>query len=75
MWDANPDIWGSYAPNLFPIIGALKDDTYIFENQKYKLPKHGFVRNNEAVILHEQTQNSLTFKLIYNEDSLKNISF
>ena len=50
MWDANPDIWGSYAPNLFPIIGALKNDTYIFENQEYKLPKHGIVRNNEAVV-------------------------
>ena len=22
MWDANPAVWGSYAPNLFPIIGA-----------------------------------------------------
>ena len=71
MWDANPDIWGSYAPNLFPIIGALKNDTYIFENQEYKLPKHGIVRNNEAVVLHEHTPNSLTFKLLYSEDSLK----
>lgn len=24
MWDANPEVWSSYAPNLFPIIGALK---------------------------------------------------
>ena len=71
MWDANPDIWGSYAPNLFPIIGALKNNTYIFENQEYKLPKHGIVRNNETVILHEQTPNSLTFKLLYSEGSLK----
>ena len=23
MWDADPNVWGSYAPNLFPIIGAL----------------------------------------------------
>jgi galactose mutarotase-like enzyme len=71
MWDANPNVWGSFAPNLFPIIGALKNDTYVFENQYYKLPKHGMVRNNEAVVLHEQTSNSLTFKLSYNEDSLK----
>ena len=38
MWDADPNVWGSFAPNLFPIIGALKDDTYIFENEKYELP-------------------------------------
>ncbi|WP_194768724.1 aldose 1-epimerase family protein [Tamlana sp. I1] len=71
MWDANPEIWGSFAPNLFPIIGALKNDTYHFENQAYSLPKHGLVRNNPDVELHEQTTNSLTFKLIYNERSLK----
>jgi galactose mutarotase-like enzyme len=71
MWNANPYIWGSYAPNLFPIIGALKNDIYSFENKLYTLPKHGFVRNNDAVVLHEQSSNSLTFKLVYNEDSLK----
>ncbi len=71
MWDANPNVWGSFAPNLFPIIGALKNDTYIFNNQEYKLPKHGMVRNNDAVVLYEQTANSLTFKLTYSDATLK----
>ncbi|GAA4811555.1 aldose 1-epimerase family protein [Litoribaculum gwangyangense] len=75
MWDAKPDIWGSYAPNLFPIIGALKDDTYIFEGKKYTLPKHGFVRHNQNIELHKQTQNSLTFKLTYNDELLKSYPF
>jgi len=75
MWDANPNIWSSYAPNLFPIIGALKDDTYVFENEKYTLPKHGFVRHNKAVELHEKTENSLTFVLRYNDETLKNYPF
>lgn len=71
MWHANPDVWGSYAPNLFPIIGALKNDTYIFNNKPYKLPKHGFARHNEAFELNEQTENCLVFKLKYSKDSLK----
>lgn len=71
MWDANPAVWGSFAPNLFPIIGALKEDTYTFENQKYRLPKHGFVRNNNQIKLLEQTPHSLTFGLTYSDDSLK----
>ena len=71
MWDANPNVWGSFAPNLFPIIGALKEDTYIFEDTNYSLPKHGMVRNNKSVVLHEQTPNSLTFKLAFSEASLK----
>ncbi|MBD0832717.1 aldose 1-epimerase family protein [Aestuariibaculum sediminum] len=71
MWDANPEIWGSFAPNLFPVIGALKDNTYFIDNQSYKLPKHGFVRHNQNIQLIEQTPENLTFKLIYDEDSLK----
>ncbi len=75
MWNADPNVWGSYAPNLFPIIGALKEDAYVFENKKYELPKHGFVRHNEDVILHEQTENSLTFKLVSNDVLFKNYPF
>ena len=71
LWNANPDVWGSYAPNLFPIIGALKNDTYFFKDKPYKLPKHGFIRHNKAIELYEQTENSLVFKLGYNEDLLK----
>ncbi|GAA3612351.1 aldose 1-epimerase family protein [Flavivirga amylovorans] len=71
MWNANPKVWGSYAPNLFPIIGALKDGSYHIENKTYKLPKHGLVRNNDKLIVHKQGENSLTFKLSYDEDSLK----
>ncbi len=75
MWDANPAIWGNHAPNLFPIIGALKEDSYFFENKKYTLNKHGFIRNNKDIQLVEQTKNSLTFKLLYNESTLKSYPF
>lgn len=75
MWHADPAIWGSFAPNLFPIIGALKDDTYIFDNHPYHLPKHGIVRNNSAVVLYDQTPNSLIFTLPYSEATLKMYPF
>ncbi|WP_317164055.1 aldose 1-epimerase family protein [Algibacter sp. L1A34] len=71
MWDGNPDVWAGIAPNLFPIIGALKNDTYKFEGKRYNLPKHGFIRHSEDLKVIEQTENSLTFKLIYNDDLLK----
>ena len=75
MWHADPDIWGSFAPNLFPIIGALKNDEYTFEGKTYNMPKHGFVRHNENIKLVNQSKNSLTFSLIYNEDLLKQFPF
>ncbi len=75
MWDANPKVWAGYSPNLFPIIGALKHDKYIFENQEYSLPKHGFIRHNRDVRLHKKTGNNLTFVYSANENSLKHYPF
>ena len=75
MWDANPDVWGSFAPNLFPIIGSMKNDSYIYNNSTYKMPKHGFLRHNADVKLIENTNNSLTFKLAYNDDLYKLFPF
>lgn len=75
MWDANPAIWANHAPNLFPIIGALKEDSYHFENKKYEMTKHGFIRNNKDIVLIEKTNDSLTFKLSQNENTLKSYPF
>ena len=71
VWQANPEVWSSHAPNLFPVIGCLKDGGFLYNGQEYKCPKHGFVRNNKNVKLVERTENSLTFRLLYSEDSLK----
>ncbi len=75
IWDANPEVWGSYAPVLFPIIGSLKDDGYTFKGKESSLPQHGMIRNNENIELAESTSNSLTFTLQYDEDTLKMYPF
>ena len=71
MWDANPDIWGSYAPVLFPVIGAIKDGYVLIKGQQFKVPRHGFIRNNPNVKLIEQTENNLTYGLKYSEKTLQ----
>lgn len=75
MWDANPEIWGSFAPNLFPIIGGLKNNSFIYNDKHYKLPKHGLVRNSDAIKLTKQTENSLTFTFKYNKKLLEQYPF
>ncbi len=75
MWDANPNIWGSYAPNLFPIIGALKDNRYVFNGKTYNMQKHGIIRHNNTVELHAKEAHSLTLKMEYNENTLKQYPF
>ncbi len=75
MWQADPDIWGSHAPNLFPIIGVLKDGSFSFEGKNYHLTKHGFIRNNDDIQLIEQTKNSLTFGICHNPKLLEMYPF
>lgn len=44
IWQGDPEIWTGHSPLLFPIVGRLKDDSYIYEGKKYTLGKHGFAR-------------------------------
>lgn len=71
VWQGNPEFWASQAPNLFPVIGVLKEGKFIFENKEYQMPKHGFVRHNENIRLKEKTANKLVFQLDYSAETLE----
>lgn len=71
MWDSNPNIWNSSAPVLFPIVGGLRDNTYLWEGKTYRMNKHGFIRENPQLQLKGITFNSLTFGMGSNRDTLK----
>lgn len=70
MWDGNPDIWASHAPNLFPIVGELKEGTFLYENKSYHLSRHGFARHSDDFVLSDNSENHLTFTLEYSEETL-----
>ena len=70
IWHADANIWGSHAPNLFPIIGVLKDGKYYFEGKEYEVPKHGFIRHNDKIRLKETSEHQLVFELLYSEETL-----
>ncbi|MEB2784113.1 aldose 1-epimerase family protein [Algoriphagus persicinus] len=75
LWQGNPTIWSGQAPVLFPIIGALKDGFMIYKNQNYSIPKHGILRNSSKPVLKESTENSLSFSLVWDDESLKQYPF
>lgn len=54
IWSANPQFWNRHAPILFPIVGTLKDNAYIFENNKYILSRHGFARDATFEIIRQE---------------------
>ena len=71
MWQANPTIWGSHAPVLFPIIGCLKDGEFLFKGNSYTVSKHGFIRNNAQLESRIVGENSIEIRSKYDEESLK----
>ncbi len=62
LWHADPEHWGKHAPVLFPIVGALKDNTYLFANRAYSLSRHGFARDKTFEVK-EQSNDSVAFQL------------
>ncbi|MDR5590700.1 aldose 1-epimerase family protein [Christiangramia sp. SM2212] len=75
IWQADPKIWGSHAPNLFPIIGEIKNGKYFYEGKEYSVPKHGFIRHNENIRLKERSEHQLVFELLYSEETLEMYPF
>jgi len=47
IWQGNPDVWSGHSPLLFPVVGRLKNDAFIYEGRKYDLGKHGFARKTD----------------------------
>lgn len=62
LWGGDPAFWGKHSPLLFPIVGTLKDNTYIYRDRSYHLPRHGFARDREFD-LEEKSVDSIRFLL------------
>ena len=59
---------------MFPIVGRLKNDSYILNGKEYNLPRHGFARNFEFEVI-EKSENSVMFLLKENEETQKVFPF
>lgn len=75
MWDGNPEIWSGHAPNLFPIVGELKNGIFIFENKSYHLLRHGFARRSNDFSIVDQSDKHLSFKLSSSKETFENYPF
>jgi galactose mutarotase-like enzyme len=46
LWNGDPAFWGKHSPLLFPIVGTLKKDSYVYKEKSYTLSRHGFARDS-----------------------------
>jgi galactose mutarotase-like enzyme len=70
MWSADPAYWAKTSPLLFPIVGALKSNQYIYGEKRYNLPRHGFARDRVFEV-EQQSNDRIVFVLKADEASLK----
>jgi galactose mutarotase-like enzyme len=70
MWDANPAFWAKTSPVLFPIIGTLKNNAFVYDGQRYDLPRHGFARDY-IFELEQKEDSKLVFLMKHSEHTLK----
>jgi galactose mutarotase-like enzyme len=74
IWTADPAVWPSHAPNLFPIVGELPDQQYTYKDEAYQMKRHGFARNREFELV-EEHHDKLVFELKYDEETLAQYPF
>lgn len=74
MWYADPEFWGRTSPVLFPFVGSLLNKTYRLNGKEYTMQQHGFARDKDFELL-ESTENSVTYILKSDSETLKNYPF
>lgn len=74
MWSGDPAFWGKTSPILFPIVGTLKNDTYLFKGKSYTLARHGFARDSMFQLAEQQKDHAI-FSLVSTDTSRKNYPF
>lgn len=70
IWNGDAKYWGRRAPVLFPIIGKQIDYKFEYDGKFYPMKNHGFARDSEFEMI-SQNKNSITFSLVYDEETLK----
>ena len=70
LWQGDKKYWNRSSPVLFPIVGKLLDDEYIYKNKLYKMSQHGFARDKEFVLI-AKGENFLMFLQESDSETLK----
>lgn len=74
LWKKEDVFWNRTAPNLFPIVGRLLNDSYTFEGEIYQMSQHGFVRDQNFSVSNQSSE-SVDLNLMWNDESLEKYPF
>ena len=74
IWEVDETYWNKTSPVLFPIVGRLKNDTYIYKGKNYHLPRHGFAREMEFSF-EQRSDSQVIFELNETEETKSKYPF
>jgi galactose mutarotase-like enzyme len=74
LWSGDDKIWPRSSPILFPIIGKLINNEYIYQDKHYTLPQHGFARDMTFKMVHADVH-ECEFLLISSKDTFATYPF
>lgn len=74
LWQGDPAYWTDRAPNLFPFIGRLTDNSYKYMGKTYPMTIHGFALISEFTVA-EQSRKHIVLELRSNEQTLQQYPF
>jgi galactose mutarotase-like enzyme len=61
LWNADPSVWNRSAPQLFPIVGTLNNNEYVYNGKTYGMSRHGFARDS-MFTLSRKTDTDICFE-------------
>lgn len=70
IWSGDPAYWTGRNPNLFPVVGNLKDGKVMIKGSVYEMGRHGFARNSEFSVV-DRGESYVVFELCETEETLK----
>jgi galactose mutarotase-like enzyme len=74
IWQAEKEVWPRHAPVLFPFVGKLKNDSYVWEGINYTMSQHGFARDKEFSFVYK-TNTQIELELKHDAETLKCFPF
>jgi galactose mutarotase-like enzyme len=74
MWGADPAYWAKSSPMLFPIVGTLRNDSFLYKGKFYTLSRHGFARDMIFNVV-QQDSRKATFQLVSNDITFEKYPF
>ncbi len=70
LWNADPAYWKRHSPILFPLVGSLKNQSYIYNDKTYSMSQHGFARDITFTLI-SKTDTEIWFGLNATEETKK----